>query len=186
MLLYYYDFRLESWNINISVMSGFIRASVLDHLWSVTAPSEPITVWWVTRPRAWLNLPAHVQKSVSLSLHMNPSCERKRFPNSITHFILDQSIISCALQTWVPCTQWSIRLLKAQSSKLSLDLRDHLSYDAFRCWTPNTNCWFYHLSILDGRNVVNFNPFHSSCLLRPFFMSCSCTMLHWHDALYVC
>ncbi len=79
----------------------------------------PITVWWLTHPHAWFNLLAHVRKSVSLPLHVNPSCESKRFPNSITHFILDQSIISCGLQTWLPCTQWNTRLLKAQASKIT-------------------------------------------------------------------
>lgn len=93
----------------------------------------PITVWWVTHAHAWFHLLAHVRKSVLLPLHVNPSCERKRFPNSITHFVLDQSIIGCALQTWLPCTQWSIRLLKAQTGKLSLDLWDHAIYDGFRC-----------------------------------------------------
>lgn len=103
----------------------------------------------VTQHHDWFYLPAHTQSSVSPDPHINPSCKKKCFPKSIIHLILAQSIIfSPALQTR-PCSQWWIWLLKAQISKLSFDLRDHVSYDAFRCWTLCIYCSYYstiHLS----------------------------------------
>lgn len=112
------------------------------HYAAVSHPSScSISFSWLT-----------CKNTVPLPLHVNPSCERERLPNSISHFILDQSIISSTPKTRLAS---QMKVVRGFSKQPAHDLPDLTAYWTFRRWIRNTNGLFSSYVILLLRRTMH-------------------------------
>lgn len=166
----------QSANINISVISTFfpfrpVTASSV----SGGAPFQPPCTHYGAMTHLSLRLIEFSDSRAKICLSSPPReplmWGGKRFHNPITRFILDQSIISRALQTWVEC---QVR----KGSEWSLDPPTHVVYATFRCQTQIAIDDYYSTMIfLDGWKMEN-------TALQPMFMlKAACGGLRKHEIL---